>query len=100
MSEHHQRRTYGAVKTIIVAITIFMTGSILLLWSWNTLAVDLFQLPEARFKHAVAFGLLIAGAFLFRVFVARFAVGDSRHSGHRADARSDRDRHHRWISRR
>lgn len=83
MSEHHRRRTYGAAKAALVAIAVFMAGSMLLLWSWNTLAVDLFQLPEARFKHAVAFGLLIAGGFLLRVFVARLAVGDAPHSGHR-----------------
>ena len=83
MSERHQRRTYGAVKTIIVANAIFMAGSILLLWSWNTLAVDLFELPEARFKHAVAFGVLIAAAFMFRFFVARIALGGSPRSGHR-----------------
>ena len=83
MSERHQRRKHGLAMATIIAIAIFISGSILLLWSWNTLAADLFQLPEARFKHAVAFGLLIAGAFLFRVFVARFAVRDSPHSGHR-----------------
>ncbi len=83
MSELHRQRTHGAAKTTLLAIAVFVAGSILLLWSWNTLAADLFQLPEARFKHAVAFGLLIAGAFLFRVFVARFAVGGSPHSGHR-----------------
>ena len=83
MSEHHQRRTFGTAMTTLIAITIFIAGSIILLWSWNTLAVDLFQLPEARFKHAVAFGLLIAGAFLFRFFVARIALGGSPHSGHR-----------------
>ena len=83
MSEHHQRRTYGAVKTIIFAIAIFMAGSVLLLWSWNTLAVDLFQLPEAHFKHAVAFGALIAAALMFRVSVARIVSGGSPRSGHR-----------------
>ncbi len=86
MSEHHRQRTHSAAKSTLVAIAVFVAGSILLLWSWNTLAADLFQLPEARFKHAVAFGLLIAGAFLFRVFVARFAVRDSPHSGHRGGA--------------
>ena len=83
MSEHHIRQAHGAVKTTIVAIAVFLGGSILLLWSWNTLAVDLFQLPEARFKHAVAFGGLIAAASMFRFFVARIAWGGSPRPGHR-----------------
>ena len=83
MSEHQQRRTYDAAKTTIIAIAVFLVGSILLLWSWNTLAVELFQLPEARFKHAIAVGTLIAIAFMFRTFGARFAPGSSPHSCHR-----------------
>ena len=81
MSKHHQKRAYGAIKTILATVAIFTAMSVLLLWSWNTLAVDLFQLPEARFKHAVAFGLLIAGGFLFRIFTARFTTDSSLHSG-------------------
>ena len=83
MSSQHQRWTHGAAKTAFVAIAIFLAGNILLLWSWNTLAVDLFQLPEARFKHAVAFGVLIAAASMFRICVARIALGGSPRSGHR-----------------
>jgi hypothetical protein len=85
MSKHHRRRAHGAAKTIIVATAIFMAGSILLLWSWNTLAADLFQLPAAQFKHAVALGALIAAAFMLRVSVARIASGGSPRSGHRGD---------------
>ena len=83
MSEHHKRQTHGAVKTTIVAIAIFIAGSLMLLWSWNTLAVDLFQLPDAHFRHAVAFGGLIAAAFMLRLFVARIALGGSPRTGHR-----------------
>ena len=72
----------------MVAIAIFMAGSMLLLWSWNTLAVDLFQLPEARFKHAFAFGGLIAAALMFRFLVVRIALGGSPHSGHRGGVES------------
>ncbi len=77
MSKHHQRRTFGTAMTTLVAIAIFIVGSTLLLWSWNTLATDLFQLPEARFKHAVAFWGLIAASLMLRSFVARFALGGS-----------------------
>jgi len=83
MSENHQRRTHDAVKTTIIAIALFLVGSILLLWSWNTLAVELFQLPEARFKHAVAVGTLVAVAFMIRTFGTRFALGGSPQSCHR-----------------
>ena len=82
MIEHHQRHRYGAAKTPAIAISVFLIGSIVLLWSWNTLAVDLFQLPRAQFKHAVAFALLITGAYAFRLFVVRFSTGRTQHSSH------------------
>ena len=64
MTKHHQRNAYGTLKAVLVAIIIFMVISISLLWSWNTLAVDLFQLPEARFKHALSLTIPITIAFL------------------------------------
>ena len=83
MSKYFQQRTFGATKAIFFVITIFLISDTLLLWSWNTLAADLFQLPEAGFKHAFAFGILIIGAFFFCVFVARYAAGSSRLFIHR-----------------
>jgi len=37
----------GAIFTILIIVGIN--------WSWNTVAVELFELPEAQFKHALAF---------------------------------------------
>jgi hypothetical protein len=82
MNKHHRRRSHDTAKRTLLAIAVFMAGSILLLWSWNTLAVDLFQFPEARFKHAVAFAGLMAGGFLFPLFVARIVSNGPYRSGH------------------
>mgnify|MGYP001232696132 CR=1 FL=1 len=81
MSEHHRRFGHARAKTALVAIAVFLGSSILLLWSWNTLGADLFQLPEAHFKHAVAFGLLIMVASALHVVGARLAAGNSRRPG-------------------
>jgi len=82
VNEYQHRKPQGTIIKALFAVAIFIIGCILLLWSWNILAVDLFQLPEARFKHALAFGLLISGAIVFRVFISRITAAGSRHSGH------------------
>lgn len=83
MSENHQNHTRGKAKSIIIGIAVLLTASTLLLWSWNTLAVDLFQLPEAQFKHAVAaLGALMAVAFVFR-FPRTRSSGETTHSRRR-----------------
>jgi hypothetical protein len=83
MNKHHRRRSHDTAKRTLLAIAVFVAGSILLLWSWNILAVDLFQFPEARFKHAVAFAGLMAGGFLFPMFVRRLVSSGPCRSGHR-----------------
>lgn len=83
MIEHDQQQRCGVAKMSTITISVFLIGSILLLWSWNTLAVDLFQLPKAQFKHAVAFALLMTGACAFRLLVVRFSTGRTRHSSNR-----------------
>lgn len=54
--DHRTRR--GHRLTAVAAAAII--GGVLMLWAWNTLAVDLFALPEARFRHVLA---LEAGLF-------------------------------------
>jgi len=71
-------------KSVSIAGVAFLVGCIGLLWSWNTLAVDLFEFPEAGFKHAVAAGLLILIAGMFRSFVSgngthRLGHGEHHH---------------------
>ncbi len=71
MTRFRHIRKHGTMKATVAAISSFAAGSILVLWSWNVLAVDLFGLPEARFKHAVAFALLMAATLLYRAAVKR-----------------------------
>jgi hypothetical protein len=86
MNKHPRRRSHETAKRTLLAIAVFLAGSILLLWSWNTRMVDLFQFPEARFKHAVAFASLMAGGFLFPMFTARIvSSGPYRSSRRRGD---------------
>ncbi len=71
MIEKHVWREMSTAKAIAVAMALFLVGSIAVLWSWNTLAVDLFQLPQARFKHAIAFVVLLGVMSTFRWIAAR-----------------------------
>ena len=83
MSEQHRRRAREIAKAMSISIAVFVGGTVLLLWSWNTLAADLFELPMARFKHAFALALLIASTLIFRFLVARSATNGCPHSDHR-----------------
>lgn len=38
---------------------ILLVGAVTLLWSWNTLAADVFGLQTLRFKHAIAAELVV-----------------------------------------
>lgn len=86
MREHYRPGAHGAAETALVAMAVFSAGSILLLWLWNSLAVDPFQLSEAHFKNAVAFGGLMAGAFLCHAFVVQITLGGPPRPGHRGEA--------------
>ncbi len=46
--------------TAIVIATLLLISSMIVLWSWNTLAVDLFQASVIKYKHALAAELLVA----------------------------------------
>ena len=67
MTETHVK---GRAKQIALAIGAFCLASVIVIWSWNTLAVDLFGLSHMQFKHAVAVVLLLG--------LVRFALGRSR----------------------
>lgn len=50
-------------------------ASIAILWGWNTLAVDLFQAPAAKYKHALALTLLCCALFsLFHIIRSFFTA--------------------------
>ena len=55
MTHRDTKGVTGSAKHLALAGAAFFIGCVVVLWSWNTLAVELFQMPEARFKHAVAF---------------------------------------------
>ena len=46
-------------RKIILAGSLFLLASVAVLWAWNTLA-ELFALPPAQYKHALAVLLLLS----------------------------------------
>jgi hypothetical protein len=54
--------TKGHGRTIIMSLIAVFIGAIAILWSWNTIAVDMFAQPEMEFRHAIAVELLIIAA--------------------------------------
>ena len=58
-----ENKGHGRVVAMSLVAVVF--GGIAILWSWNTIAVDLFAQPAMEFRHAVAAELmLIAGGSL------------------------------------
>ena len=51
----------GRIREFAFGIAASFVCAILLLWTWNTLATDLFGLQAAQFKHAIAAVAGIAG---------------------------------------
>lgn len=70
---HRPFRRFGAAATAAAA-SLFI-GAIVILWSWNTIAVDLFDAPNLAFRHAVALELAIAVIAASIGFVIRLASG-------------------------
>ncbi len=61
-------------RLAVRAVGLFSLGliaGVLILWGWNTLAVQLFQAPLAQFKHAVAAEVLVASLVAICVAAAR-----------------------------
>jgi hypothetical protein len=73
MNDVNQRRTprYGAVATAAS----FLVGAVVILWSWNTIAVDLFGAPNVALRHAIAIELAVAVVGIAIGFIARLAGG-------------------------
>jgi hypothetical protein len=49
----------GRGGTIVMSLIAIAFGGIAILWSWNTVAVDLFGQPEMALRHAIAVELLL-----------------------------------------
>jgi hypothetical protein len=49
----------GHGRTIVMPLIAIVFGGIAILWSWNTVAVDLFGQQEMAFRHAFAVALLL-----------------------------------------
>jgi hypothetical protein len=46
-------------RTILLLLGMLTGGAVVILWSWHSVAVDLFKLPAIQFKHAFALELLL-----------------------------------------
>jgi hypothetical protein len=79
---NHQQRRLPRTRGLLFGATIALALAVALLWSWNTLAADLFNAPTAKFKHALACELAI------------FALGLLASAGFRASPRSRGSRLH------
>lgn len=55
----------------IVAAALLVAG-VLMLWGWNTLAVELFEAPEAEFRHALAAEAMLLSVTTLCVMALRF----------------------------
>ena len=60
-------------RAIVMMIITLSASAILMLWGWNTAAVDLLHAPEARFVHALAFEASLIGVLL--PFIGFFRLG-------------------------
>ncbi len=61
-----EENTRGRLKRATYAFGGFLLMAVAIIWSWNTLATDIFGLAEIQFKHAIAMGLgLVALRFVF-----------------------------------
>ncbi len=49
----------GHGRVIAKSLIAVFFGAVAILWTWNTLAVDLFAQPEMEFRHAVAVVLIL-----------------------------------------
>jgi len=63
------RRHWG--HAILLVLLTMMAGGVLVLWAWNSIAADLFQAPEARFKHAIALQAAIAALTALPLTIVR-----------------------------
>ncbi|MBF0370832.1 MAG: hypothetical protein HQL52_15390 [Magnetococcales bacterium] len=64
---------------MMIFLMVMLGGGILMLWSWNTFAVDLFQAPEIRFRHVLALQVGIASILSLPYIVAHLLWCGRKH---------------------
>lgn len=79
MREHSKHQRHHTAKAIFFVAAILFVGGVLILWSWNTFAGDLFQAPDMRFKHALAAETLIVVIAAIVALSARVFRGRDAH---------------------
>lgn len=79
MTTHEAPRSFrGHGRNAIYLLFAPVVGGIAILWSWNTVAVDLFSQPRMEFRHAIAVVfLIVALGALFALPAALARVGRS-----------------------
>ena len=65
---HEAFNKYG--RHVGMALVLLLMAGILILWGWNTLAVELFGATTAKFRHALALEAVLGGLWL-----AAYAMG-------------------------
>ena len=66
-------------KRLLIGTAIVIVSGIAVMWAWNTLAVDLFQLPAVKFRHAFAAELLLISLGAGLGIGARILGGNRQH---------------------
>ena len=62
---HSTSRPHRPGKPILLAVVILIGGSLLLHWSWNTIATGPFKVSNIQFKHALALELFLLAISCF-----------------------------------
>ena len=76
MSELHRNWAQSGKAAAIVA-TLLVVAGVSLMWGWNTVAVDLFQAPAAKFKHVLAFEFAMIGLAVLAAACTRLVTKHS-----------------------
>ena len=70
MTNKTNERLYRHGHRALIPLVFLLLAAELVLWGWNTMAVDLFGAPAAKFKHALAFEAVAGG-----IWLVAYAIG-------------------------
>lgn len=71
MTDRQHDRFHRAAVTTLKAAALLIVCAVLFTWAWGAIAVDLFGLPKAEFKHALALEAAVAGFAVLAVWAGR-----------------------------